>query len=102
VHPAVSLGAAAACFLGSAYCYRRRDGVLRLMTRVRGHGRTANRRPDAWSPATSVDVATQRPPPGPRRRYQRGTSAAVDMLSPVVALLVVAVVLLVSGVLALR
>jgi hypothetical protein len=88
VHAAVSLCAAAACLAGSVYCYRHRDGVLRFMTRVRGYDPPDNRR--------------LRVPPGARRRYQRGTGATLDMLSPVLGLFVLALVFLVSGVLELR
>jgi hypothetical protein len=59
------------------------------MTRLRGH-------------SYAVRGARLVVPPGPRRRYQRSSVAALDMLSPVLALLVLAVLLGVSGVLALR
>jgi hypothetical protein len=87
VYPAVSLCAAAGCLLASVYCYRHRDGVLRFMTRMRGYD------PPGWCAPL---------PPGTRRRYLHSTRAGLDMLSPVIGLVAVALVLLVSGVLALR
>ncbi len=91
MHPAVPLGVAAVCLAGSVYCYRHRDGVLRIMTRVRGH-----------APDTRVRTGAGTHPPGPRRRYQRGAAATLDMLWPALALLVLAWIFAVSGVLAWR
>lgn len=79
--PAVTLGAAAACFGGAALFHRHRGGVLAVMSRVRGFGRV---------------------PPGPRRRYQRGRVGAIDMLFPIVATMILGLVLLIRGLLDLR
>lgn len=109
MHAAVSLCAAAACLAGSVFCFRHRDGVLRIMTRLRGYDPPRRYPPSRYPPhhppsrhPSSRHLPPHRPPPGPRRRYQRGPTATLDMLSPVVALLALALVFLVSGVLALR
>jgi hypothetical protein len=81
VHAVVALCVAAVCFAGSAFLYRRRDGILRFMTNFRGFTPT---------------------PPGPRRRYVRGTAGRTDMLSPVVGLMLLAMIFFMYGVSALR
>ena len=78
---AVALVVAVACFLGAAFLYGRRDGVLRFM--VRWHGYPFR-------------------PPGPRRRYLRGVAGQLDMLSPTGCLIAVATIFLCYALVAVR
>ncbi len=77
MHPAVALGVAVACFAAAAAIYRRRDGVLRFMTRLRGLEQSL---------------------PGPRRRYQRGAQGRLDMLAPVLFFVAFGTVFLIRAV----
>jgi hypothetical protein len=74
VRAVVALAVSGACLAAAVLFYRHRDGVLHALTRD-----------------------FDRQPPGPRRRYQAGPRAQIDMALPVVAMLVVAVVFLVVG-----
>jgi hypothetical protein len=76
VRAAVALGVAAACFLVAGLLYRRRGGMLRLMTRVRG---------------------LDRAPAGARRRYQDGWGGQLDMAVPVIVFLVLGLAFLIRG-----
>jgi hypothetical protein len=80
MRPAVALGVAAACFAAASICYRHRDGILRLATRIRG---------------------LDRYPPGSRRRYQRGPQGRMDMLLPVLFFVVFGMIFLARALLAL-
>ncbi len=84
MRPAVALCVAAVCFAASVVFYQRRDGVLRFMARMRGY----DRKP----------CGRMSPPPGPRRRYLRGPAGRIDMLSPAIGLMVVAMIFFVYGV----
>jgi hypothetical protein len=72
---ALTLACGALATAGLLYCHR--DGVLHVMTRVRGLGRST---------------------PGPLRRYRSGVGAQLDMAVPILLFLAVGVLFLVVGV----
>jgi hypothetical protein len=74
VRAVVALAVCGVCLAAAVLFFRRRDGILHTLTRD-----------------------FDRAPPGPRRRYQGGARAQIDMAIPVVTMLVVAVVFLVVG-----